>query len=974
MACCLFCLLLAPAVFAQTPDTATLRGRVLDPDGRAIPRARVVVTNSRTGLSRQTLTDSRGAFQFGGLPVSGAYRLAATASGFAAGTQPALHLEGGVTARVDLRLAVPGGLTRITVTGQRGALRADEPQTGEVLSSSQIDSMPLFNQRITYLPLLNAANRPALNQGDIFVNQNMFTTNGAGRRETWYEVDGANADDAWGRQTIFSSIPLNAVQSMTILENSFSAQYGWSAGGVVNIVTKSGTRRFHGSAFGAWRPSGPEAGLSGFQAGHAAGGSITNDTLGQGAASLSGPLVSRRSQFFVSGEYTSEDRASPVTSPIAPGNFIGRYRGGLGYLRIDHEFSPGQRVFLREDADLFYDTNPKGIVGGNTLPSEALTFRRRTYTTEIGDTWLIGASLLNDLRAQFQLASPITEVTPAVFGTEYVVPISTGGVFQSGTSQHSVLMNHQYSVDDVVSASFGRHQLSLGSGLIAAHSGGNGREFGGPIYQGEFQYRTCTLPLSVCESPAWLDNIGNVESYTQAFGSGAYRVNDFLWSVFAQDDYHLRNQLTLNFGLRYELQTFGDSRRDFAPRLGFDEDLGGKGRTVIRGGFGIYYSEIADNSQGSYALTGPAGVFNYTAAPGQVGFPSSVSAAPLPAFPSGAVVPLRSLYIRPGRATYYDRFFPTSTLRGYPHKLVNPYTEQWIFGVQRELPAHWVLSVDYVGSHTLHNIRPLDVDPPAPFIRTVQGRMRTAQQANCTRPYWIYWYRQHGMACDPNAPTDPEPPYSVIQSDVNDGYANYNALEINLHHSFAGHAWFLASYVWSHTLDNVDPDVARPSQNPNDPYFTNRAEYGNAIFDQRNRLVLSGVYAAPFRISLGGIATLASGLPFNIVTGTPNSGDLGATADRPVIGGRVVGRNTGRGQPLFDISPFIERDFPLRHTHASLGLRAEAFNVTNHPNFVGYSGTYGNAPAPGPGFGQPLPGVSNQLPARELQFSSRFTF
>ncbi len=972
--CCLLGLLLVTAAIAQTPDTATLRGHVLDPDGRSVAQARVVIINSVTGLSLHTETDSRGSFQFGGLPIMGSYRIVASAPGFAAATESALRLEGGVIARVDLRLGIPGGLTSVTVTGQMGALRADEPQLGEVLSSSQIGALPLFNQRITYLPLLNAANRPAINQGDIFVNQNLFTTNGAGRRETWYEVDGANADDSWGRQTIFSSIPLNAVEEMTVLENSFSAQYGASAGGVVNIVTKSGTNHFHGSAFEAWRPSASEASLSGFQPGHASSGDITNDTLEQGAAALGGPLAGKRTQFFVSGEYTSEDRASPVTSPIAPGNFIGHYRGGLGYLRIDHEFSSRQRIFLREDADLFYDTNPKGLVGGNTLPSEALTFRRRTYTTELGDTWLISSRLLNDLRAQFQLASPITEVDPAVFGTEFVVPISTGGTFQSGTSQRSLLMNHQYSVDDVVTASFSRQQLNIGTSLIASHSGGNGKEFGGPIYDGEFQYKTCTQALTYCESPAYLDNIDNVESYTQAFGSASYLVNDFLWSIFAQDDDHVTNQLTLNLGLRYELQTFTDSRNDLAPRIGFDYDSGGKGRTVIRGGFGIYYSEIADNSEGSYALTGPTGVFNYTAEPGQIGFPASISAAPLAGFPEGATVPLRSLYIRPGRAAYYDQFFPTSTLKGYPGKLLNPYTEQWILGVQRKLPVRLILSVDYVGSHTLHNVRPLDVDPPAPFNRTAQGQSRTAQEANCTRPYWIYWYRQHNIACDPSAPTNPEPPYSVIQSDVNDGFANYNALEVNLRERFANHAWLLASYVWSHTLDNVDPDVARPSQNPNDPNFTNRAEYGNAIFDQRNRFVLSGVYAGPFRLSLGGVATLASGLPFNYVTGTVNSGDLGATNDRPVIDGHVVGRNTGRGQPIYDVSPFIERSFAIPHTRAAMDVRAEAFNATNHPNFIGYSGTYGNGPVAGPGFGEPLPGVANQLPAREIQFSTQVTF
>jgi hypothetical protein len=265
----------------------------------------------------------------------------------------------------------------------------------------------------------------------------------------------------------------------------------------------------------------------------------------------------------------------------------------------------------------------------------------------------------------------------------------------------------------------------------------------------------------------------------------------------------------------------------------------------------------------------------------------------------------------------------------------------------------------------------LDVDPPTPFIRTAPNQIRTAQAANCTRPYWIEWYAQNHQTCSTTAATNPQPPYSVIQSDVNDGYAYYDALDVNLTHRFGNHLSMLASYTWSHTIDNVDPDL--PSQNPNDPNFTGKVENGNAIFDQRQRFVLSGVYNLPFKINFGGVATLASGLPYNYTTGTTNSGDTGATTDRPVINGVVVGRNIGRGNAIFDVSPFLERPFAIGE-HVRLLLRAEAFNVFNHPNVVGYSGTYGNGSTAPVGFGAPLVGITNQLPARSLQFSVKVAF
>ncbi|HET7100778.1 MAG TPA: hypothetical protein VFJ52_06480, partial [Terriglobia bacterium] len=276
------------------------------------------------------------------------------------------------------------------------------------------------------------------------------------------------------------------------------------------------------------------------------------------------------------------------------------------------------------------------------------------------------------------------------------------------------------------------------------------------------------------------------------------------------------------------------------------------------------------------------------------------------------------------------------------------------------------------GSHTLRVNRPLDVDAPSPFVRTAQGQMRSAQAANCTRPYWTWWYSQKGLTCNPSAAVNPQPPYGLIQSDVNNGYGHYDALDVNLNHSFSHGVSILASYTWSHTINNVDPGV--PGQNPNDPNFTGDAEKGNAIFDQRHRFVLSGLYTGPWKIRLGGIATLASGLPYNITTGTANGGDNGGETGRPVINGVVVARNAGRGSPIYDFSPFVGRVFRLPSERMQLDVRAEAFNVSNHANFVGYSGTYGNGPGPGPGFGQPLAGITNQLAAREFQFSFKLMF
>jgi hypothetical protein len=968
----LFAALLSGHLFAQTPDAATVRGNVSDQSRAAIPGVHIVLRNGATGFERSTDTDASGSFVVGGLPAATGYQLSASKPGFADAHLDNISLTGGTTASFNLQLNVAGAQSEVTVTGVPGEVRADSPQLGDHLDERTIDEMPLLNSRITYLPLLNAANRPAISQGDVFMNENLFTTNGAGRREAWFEVDGSTGNDSWGRQTIFSNLPVSSIAEMTILENAFSAEYGGSTGSAINIVTKSGTNQFHGDVFELWRPQATEAALAGFTTANAASGNdITRDTLGQSAVSLGGPLA-ERTQFFAAGEFSRQDRASPIIAPVAPGTFVGHYRGWLGFFRLDHQFNDRNNLFFRANLDGFHDTNPNGAVGGNNLPSVDRVFRRRTYSTEIGENDTISPTLLNSVRAQFQLASPITQFDPVLYGTQYVVPIAGVGTFTTGTSQSALLMNRQYQASDTLSASWGNHQVKFGADVIAAHTGGNSKEFGGPIYLGQFSYKSCSLGAAVCESQTYLNNLANVNTYTQSYGNANYLVNDVLWALFVQDDYKIRRDLTLNLGLRYEQQTFTDSRLGFAPRAGFAYNFRGDGKTVIRGGFGIYYSQIVDNSAANWALTGPTGVFNYTAAAGQIGFPTSVAAVPLPAFPSGAQVPLRNLYVRPGDSAFLNQFFPTSTLVGYQNQLLNPYSEQWTLGIERRLATDWVLRVDYVGSHTLRINRPLDVNAPAPFVRTAPGQVRSAQAANCTRPYWIWWYAQKGITCNPAAATNPQPPYAQILSDVNNGYSYYDALEVNLSHRFSRRFSMLASYVWSHAIDNVDPDV--PSQSPNDPNFTGKIENGNAIFDQRQRLVLSGTYVLPWKINFGGIATLGSGLPYNVVTGANNFGDSGATTDRPVVNGVVIGRNTGHGRPIYDVSPFLDRPFVLWSERLRIDPRIEAFNLLNHANFAGYIGTWGNGAAPGTGFGAPNVGITNQLPARSVQFSFKVTF
>jgi hypothetical protein len=204
---------------------------------------------------------------------------------------------------------------------------------------------------------------------------------------------------------------------------------------------------------------------------------------------------------------------------------------------------------------------------------------------------------------------------------------------------------------------------------------------------------------------------------------------------------------------------------------------------------------------------------------------------------------------------------------------------------------------------------------------------------------------------------------------VNNGESKYDGLQLNLRKTFE-RSGMLLSYTWSHTRNNVEPDA--PGGDPNDAHELSK-EWADSLLDQRHRGVLSGWVRLPLDFTGSGVASYATGRPYNITTGADNNGD-GANTDRPVINGHVVSRNAGHGNDLYDLSLFLERDFPLGGV--TLGLRGEVFNVTNHQNVVGYNGVYGNNAdgTPLSTFGQPLGGVANVEPGRQYQFQVRLRF
>jgi outer membrane receptor protein involved in Fe transport len=941
--------LLAPTLSAQTTDTGTIRGRVLDPNGALVTNAQVTVTNEQIGLTRTVQTDANGTYAFANLPLTGKYKVSVTSQGFSTKVVDFLELRASETATIDVTLELPliggdeFGRNGITVYGTTEGIQNDSARLSTRLDLQKINETPVLNRRVTNLVALNSASRPARGTGDLFLNNYLFVINGGGRRQTSFVIDGSTGDDAWGRQTIFTSLPFSTLQEFTVLTNPASAEYGRTTGGVVNVVTKSGTNDFHFETVGVARPIRLEA-----NAPLALPGQQTGDRLGQISGVFSGPIARDKTWFLVGAEYTNQRRSSVITSALAPGAFTGEFQQGLLFARIDHRLNERNDLRARGNFDLFTDTNPADAVGGTNLPSAARTFRRRTYIGQLTETATFSPNAVNEARAQIQIGSPITQFIPVNPSVQFVRP----GLSTEGESRSAFLINHQYQLADTLTYLRGNHSFKFGGDATFSSSGGSGTEFGTGFVLGQFRFKNASNVTNP-NIPTSALTLNDVQSFTQSFGNANYNVREWLYSVFAQDDWRVRPNLTLNLGLRYERQTFTDDTNNFAPRVGFAYNLFNDQKTILRGSYGIYYSELRANLGAQFALNGINGVFTFTAAPGQLGFPTSF--APLPAFPAGAVLPPRDIVIRPGRAAFYSQFFDVSKLRGYPDKLLNPYTQQATIGIERELPYKFILKVDYVYAHTLKIDRTLDLNAPALFVRTSPTQTRSAAAADATRP----------ITPVPNG-------FKRIQSVINNGSSLYNGMQLNLMRRFANRFSLLASYTWSHTINDVEPDS---TTDPNDANQIGVYERADSLLDQRHRAVLSGWLDLPLRFTVGGVTTLASARPYNITTGADTNGD-GATTDRPVINGVVIPRNAGRGTPIRDVSVFVEKSFVVME-RVQLSVRAEGFNIFNHNNIVGRNGVYYSNAATAtvsPTFAQPLGGIANVDPGRQFQFVFRVRY
>jgi hypothetical protein len=976
-------------LFAQSPNTAALVVSVVDQTGAIVNDARVRVLNRETGATRDAVSNADGHATIGALPLTGSYTVSVSKSGFTADDVTDLSLRAGETATVKVTLVATGGKTEVVVYGTTQGVRADA-QIGRRLDSATIDETPILGRKVTTLPLFNSAFRQGKGTGDLFVNATYFITGGGSRRTTTFMLDGANNDEGWGRQTMLATVPLGAIQEFAVLSNAFSAEFGWTAGPAMNIVTKSGTNNMHGEALYLGRPGGLQAktfSTKGFCAPEVAtcvtpttlsaiNPADTPDVLNQYSVSLGAPIVKDKTFLYATADYTMQDRTT-FLSPSLPAfllpadghlDYEGNYRQTLAQVRVDHRLTPSQSLMARVNLDRFHDTNPNDAVAGTSAPSVARRYSRRSTTGQVNLTSVLGSQIVNEARVAYLNGDPITLWEAQAFSTAYT---RAGSVpFTIGQSRVSDLYGRQAQVSDTLSWSHGKHTLRFGTSLIRHTSGGTGNEPGFATL-GTFTFlNTTTAPFDQL-------SLTDVQQYTQpiSYGVTSYELSQWLLTGYAQDSVRVSDDLTLDLGVRYDRQTLTDATKNFAPRVGFGWHPGGDARLAIRGGYGLYYTQIRSNAIAGSLTGGLDGYTTYTATPGQLGFPSCLTGPCLPlAFDPKTLpasqLPARDITIRAGEADFYRSQFASYGLSfdqiaaNYPNEFRNPKSRVTSIGLEREVFRGMFAGADYVNQHWTDLDRTIDLNAPAPFDRTAIGQTRTVAAANATRPILPI----NGGVRQINVLT-------------NLGVSDYNALQSQITYRGQPRLYAAVSYTLSKATNTTEPDGNGIGPNQNSLARLGEEERGASVVDQRHRAVITLTYQLPAHLTAGTVTQLASARPFNAVTGIDNNGD-GANNDRPVIDGQVIGKSAFRGTGTQDVSVFLEDR--VRLGSRNVLLRVECFNVLNHGNILGRAQTtYGDTAAVNTTFGQmvaagaatnAIPALANIDPPRSVQFQVRYIF
>jgi hypothetical protein len=1093
LAACL--LVLTPLALAGNASaqavTGTIIGTVADTTGAVLPGVSVTVKHTETGFTRTLVTDSNGEYTAASVPT-GTYTVTGEISGFKSVSLSNVQVGVDQRVRADINLEVGAMTESVEIVAQTPLVQTSSSDLSTTVTEDQIKQLPLNGRNFVSLTrtipgvLRGIPGSNIDGAGSLAWRASAaFSANGQRPRDNNYLLDGVDNNETW-LQTVVVFPSVDAIDEFKLQTSTYSAEFGRSLGGVVNLQIKSGSNEFHGSAFEFHRNSKFDANNFFNNANQRPKPDFKQNQFG---GTLGGPIFRGKTFFFGdyqglrleagqtylstvptvrmrNGDFGEITRViyDPLTRQPFPNNVIPRERwdpasaniiaqlypepnaagtvaangqvlnnylinptltrnDDQGDIKIDHVVSNNNRAFFRYSVQkterILPATLPHGDAGATfgagtgNIDAQSLTFN---------DTHTFGSGWLNEFR--FGVNAIDFFMTPIDYGTNPAAAVGIPGInlneatsamtqltFQNirnlGANGNQPLITNQRDLQFFDNVTFlkGRHTLKVG-GSVTLRS----REIlNADTIVGQFQFNNnqtsnCAGQTSGCtintatgfDVASFLLGFAN-RKVRNMFDPNTYTETRPEYALYVQDDFRVTNKLTLNVGLRWDvyvpwiekddrqsnfdestgrfvvaspdavingvevgryLQTY--SKRDLGPRLGMAYDVRGDGRTIVRGGFGVYWNFTPGGTSSSKAQNPP--FLKATDQTTSVGGTNLRVSDGLPAPPD---------------------FNPNAPAAGSTRSIFDinfrdAYAQNWNVNIQQAFGQNYALEVAYVGSRGRQMILKGDPNQAPPIVGVTN--------ADVNRPY-----------------AQISPALRTIGQVQSKGTLDYHALLLKFQRRFADNFSMLNSYTWGKSIDlNSDNDGTVTLTNVYDPQY-NR---GPSDYDVTHTFSSSWIYEVPWarERAWGGWQTnwilyLRSGLPLTIgqtqgvqSTGTGNRPNrIGhGLADDPTIAQWFnpahfqspaditgtygdSGRNILRGPGQFNI------DFSLIKNTKIAGLdtefRVEAFNLLNHPQFAQPNTTFGNA-----AFGRISAMLANPSCAlcgtteRNLQFAFKIKF
>ena len=851
--------------FGQGSLGGKLRGVVTDPSTAVVANAKVSLNNPFTGASRTITTGADGVYDFGDVPA-GDYELVVEGQGFRSARFSNVTIELNQVRALNVQLVLGAQNETVTVSGEAVSVVPQETTLRGLVDSRRIEQMPLNGRDFQQLVFLSpgiARNAGGAGQGS------GFSTAGARPTTNNFTIDGGDVNDpsvpfGVGASIVTGAVPLDAVQEFSVITSNATAEFGRSSGSTVNVVSKSGTNNLHGSIYeyfrndildsrGFFDPVGQKSPLKQNQFGFRLGGPLLkNKTF----YSVSYDGFRSRSSFSSQINAPTASFIAGVTNPLWKSILQNAYPAvsgsgitgtatktiganadqDTGWIRLDHQINDRQSAFLT--FNIVDYVQGVGSQGGNGVPGTGVGDAGRAYSSAFQHSWTLAPNKINTFRMTYgriPLTFPLEATPQNLLDTG---KLRTSGPFAGQSFSPGYSSPNGFPFIQFQIATFSNMGISNGfpqgrisntfswSDSFAWTRGKHEMKFGGEYkyIQEANQFDVSIRPVYTIADTSTANlqagTLLNVTQQAYLFNNTSKRYFRYRETgLFAQDSWRVTPKLTIDLGLRYELNLptkdatdalsnlyvfnngkpdpcaqvpfgagilntavvnpakfgidmFCTDKNNFAPRAGFAYDIFGNGKTVLRASYGVFYDRAFGNVF-SNARFSPPYVVPATSNGGTID-----GHFPFATFP--AVVDTTTVF----NLTTIDPAIRT------------PYTQRWQGTISRELDKNSVLNLSYVGSKgtkLLQTLRPN-------FGTTFDPSFRPTNQGVLTR-----------SQSDINAGIIRGPFGSISDRESNAG-SNFNSLQVEFNHRYSHGLSFQTSYTWSHSLDSVSDEIGGATQ------------------------------------------------------------------------------------------------------------------------------------------------------------------